>query len=281
MLQDRLGLSERRACRVAGQHRSTQRHEPNVAPDDAALRKRLREISKLKKRWGYRRAHARLIEEGWSVNRKRVQRLWREEGLRVPRRKRKRARLGDNRDGKELRAERRPRGTRTSDAAIERGEDEREQPTQGEPVDDRGGEQTNAALDPTRDQLRALRLAGCLGLRVPEGDRPVNRRLAGELGEPGRRQPAAGTGDQPADSRFLTIALSPSVAGEAEQMAAVVEELVDVAARHDREGTLVHANEIDEQQKRACEERPWPQLAERDRRRVHLRAVPKGWSRPT
>lgn len=106
MLQDRLGLSERRACRIAGQHRSTQRHEPVLAPDDEALRKRLRKISELKKRWGYRRAHARLIEEGWSVNKKRVQRLWREEGLRVPRRKRKRARLGDNRDGKELRAER-------------------------------------------------------------------------------------------------------------------------------------------------------------------------------
>jgi len=106
MLQDRLGLSERRACRIAGQHRSTQRHEPSLAPDDVVLRKRLREISELKKRWGYRRAHARLIEEGWSVNRKRVQRLWREEGLRVPRRKAKRARLGDNRNGKELRAER-------------------------------------------------------------------------------------------------------------------------------------------------------------------------------
>ena len=69
MLQGRLGFSERRACRIAGQHRSTQRHEPQLAPDDAALRKRLREISKDKKRWGYRRAHARLIEEGWEVNR--------------------------------------------------------------------------------------------------------------------------------------------------------------------------------------------------------------------
>jgi len=106
VLQGRLGLSERRACRIAGQHRSTQRHEPQAAPGDAALRRRLREISEDKKRWGYRRAHARLVEEGWSVNRKRVQRLWREEGLRVPRRRRKRARPGDNRDGKELRAER-------------------------------------------------------------------------------------------------------------------------------------------------------------------------------
>ena len=106
MLQDRLGLSERRACRIAGQHRSTQRHRPQAAPDDQALRRCLREISEKKPRWGYRRAHARLLEEGWSVNRKRVQRLWREEGLRAPRRKAKRARLGDNRDGKHLRAER-------------------------------------------------------------------------------------------------------------------------------------------------------------------------------
>jgi putative transposase len=107
MLRDRLGLSERRACRVAGQHRSTQRYEPTLAPDAAALRRRLREISEEKPRWGYRRSHARLLEEGWSVNRKRVQRLWREEGLRVPRRRRrKRTRPGDDHDGRRLRAER-------------------------------------------------------------------------------------------------------------------------------------------------------------------------------
>jgi putative transposase len=106
MLCDRLGVSERWACRVTGQHRSTQRYEPQTAEDDAALRAALRKISEDKPRWGYRRAHARLLQEGWEVNRKRVQRLWREEGLRVPRRKRKRARVGDNADGKRLRAER-------------------------------------------------------------------------------------------------------------------------------------------------------------------------------
>jgi transposase InsO family protein len=106
MLQDRLGLSERRACRIAGQHRSTQRHEPRPAPDDGALRARLREISAEKPRWGHRRAHARLAEEGRRVNRKRVQRLWREEGLRVPRRRRKRARTGEGAGGRRLRAER-------------------------------------------------------------------------------------------------------------------------------------------------------------------------------
>jgi putative transposase len=96
MLRDRFGVSERRACRIAGQHRSTQRHQGVTAGDDAALRAELRTIAAQRPRWGYRRAHARLRELGWSVNRKRVQRLWREEGLRVPARRRKRQRLGDS-----------------------------------------------------------------------------------------------------------------------------------------------------------------------------------------
>ena len=104
---DRLKLSERRACELAGQHRSTQRREPKVAADDEALRRKLREISEQHSRWGYRRAHAELLLEGWSVNRKRVQRIWREEGLRVPSRKRNRRRAGTSTAecaGKRLRA---------------------------------------------------------------------------------------------------------------------------------------------------------------------------------
>lgn len=96
MLCDRLGVSERWACRVVGQHRSTQRREPVVAGDDEALRAALREIAAKRPRWGFRRAHARLRDDGWVVNRKRVQRLWREEGLRVPPRRRKRQRLGES-----------------------------------------------------------------------------------------------------------------------------------------------------------------------------------------
>lgn len=107
MLCDRLGVSERWACRVVGQHRFTQRYEPTRAEDDAGLRQRLREISAQRPRWGYRRAHHRLREEGWEVNRKRVQRRWREEGLRVPVRRRKRQRLGDSTvPAERLRAER-------------------------------------------------------------------------------------------------------------------------------------------------------------------------------
>src|SRR2546421_7423625 len=107
MLRGRLGVSERWACRVVGQHRSTQRREPVRAGDDAALRAELRKFSADRPRWGYRRAHHRLREQGWEINRKRVQRIWREEGLRVPLRKRKRRRLGESTVPSErLRAER-------------------------------------------------------------------------------------------------------------------------------------------------------------------------------
>jgi putative transposase len=107
MLRGRLHVSERWACRVVGQHRSTQRHEPKRADDDQALRAELREISARRPRWGYRRAHVVLREQGWSVNRKRVQRLWREEGLRVPQRRRKRRRVGESTaDAKRLAARR-------------------------------------------------------------------------------------------------------------------------------------------------------------------------------
>jgi putative transposase len=107
MLRDRLGLSERRACRYVGQPRSTQRREPAVAEDDAALRGELRRFSRDRPRWGYRQAHQHLLDHGWSVNRKRVQRLWREEGLRVPPKRRKRQRRGESTvPGDRLRAER-------------------------------------------------------------------------------------------------------------------------------------------------------------------------------
>jgi len=104
MLRDRLGVSERWACRVVGQHRSTQRREPTVADDDQALRAALRSFAGDRPRWGYRRAHHHLRREGWQVNRKRVQRVWREEGLRVPVRRRKRPPAGDGPAGRDVAA---------------------------------------------------------------------------------------------------------------------------------------------------------------------------------
>jgi putative transposase len=93
-LQRVLGISQRLACQIVGQHRSTQRHQP-IEPDrDWALREQLCAFSRAHPRWGYRRAHAVLREQGWRVNRKAIQRLWREEGLRVPAKRRKRRRLG-------------------------------------------------------------------------------------------------------------------------------------------------------------------------------------------
>jgi putative transposase len=93
-LQRVLGVSQRWACQLVGQHRSTQRHQPVEADRDRALRAELLQFSRTHPRWGYRRAHAQLLEQGRAVNRKAVQRLWREEGLRVPTRRRKRQRLG-------------------------------------------------------------------------------------------------------------------------------------------------------------------------------------------
>ena len=96
MLQERLGLSQRRACQIVNQRRSTQRHVPTEANPDRELRARLRAFAKTHPRWGYRRAHAVLVREGHHINRKKIQRLWREEGLRVPQKRRKRQRLGES-----------------------------------------------------------------------------------------------------------------------------------------------------------------------------------------
>lgn len=88
-----LDVSERKACAVLGQHRSTQRKAPRAADDEAALTADIIELAKRYGRYGYRRITALLHDAGWSVNRKRVERIWRREGLKVPQRQPKRARL--------------------------------------------------------------------------------------------------------------------------------------------------------------------------------------------
>jgi len=82
-------VSERRACRTLAFARSSQRYASRRAPC-AELRERLRTLALLKPRWGYRRLHWLLAREGWAVNHKLVQRLYREEGLAVRRRAKKR-----------------------------------------------------------------------------------------------------------------------------------------------------------------------------------------------
>lgn len=80
----RYKVSERRACRLVGQHRSAQRYVPLPSDFEARLVKEMRRLAEAHPRWGYRQIHALLVEEGWNVNRKRIERLWRLEGLKVP-----------------------------------------------------------------------------------------------------------------------------------------------------------------------------------------------------
>lgn len=91
--QHKLNVSQRRACRALKQPRSTQRRERKVADDEARLTKRIIELATQYGRYGYRRITALLHREGWRVNHKRVERLWRQEGLKVPKRQPKRRRL--------------------------------------------------------------------------------------------------------------------------------------------------------------------------------------------
>ena len=85
--------SERRACRALGQWRSTQRHSRQPADDEAALIERMIAMASQYGRYGYRRVTALLHNEGWQVNHKRVERIWRLEGLKVPLKQPKRGRL--------------------------------------------------------------------------------------------------------------------------------------------------------------------------------------------
>ena len=88
-----LSVSERRACKVLGQPRSTQRLIPYVPDDEPFLVSRIIELAERFGRYGYRRMTGLLREEGWKVNHKRVERLWRREGLKVPKKQPKRGRL--------------------------------------------------------------------------------------------------------------------------------------------------------------------------------------------
>ncbi len=92
-VQEKLGVTERRACRVLGQSRATQRRVLRIAADEPSLVVRIVELATQYGRYGYRRITALLRREGWRVNAKRVSRIWREQGLKVPRRQPKRGRL--------------------------------------------------------------------------------------------------------------------------------------------------------------------------------------------
>ena len=88
-----LGVSERRVCRVLGHPRSSQRYQGTVPNDEPPLVARMVALACQYGRYGYRQITGMLRNEGWWVNHKRVERLWRQEGLKVPAKQPKRARL--------------------------------------------------------------------------------------------------------------------------------------------------------------------------------------------
>lgn len=86
-------MSERRACRVLGQARAVQRHTPRVREDEDRLTGRIVELAAVYGRYGTPRITAMLHGEGWVVNHKRVERIWRQAGLKVPKKQPRRGRL--------------------------------------------------------------------------------------------------------------------------------------------------------------------------------------------
>jgi len=89
----RYPVSERRACLVLGQSRTSQRYSPIVRDDEEPLTAAIIRLAGQYGRYGYRRVTALLRAEGWFVNHKRVERIWRREGLKVPKKQPKRGRL--------------------------------------------------------------------------------------------------------------------------------------------------------------------------------------------
>ena len=90
---DFLHISQRRACQVLGQARSTQRRNPYVGAEEERLTKDIISLATKYGRYGYRRITALLNSDSWNVNHKRVERIWRREGLKVPKKQPKRGRL--------------------------------------------------------------------------------------------------------------------------------------------------------------------------------------------
>ncbi|MFY1708824.1 IS3 family transposase [Tritonibacter scottomollicae] len=88
-----LSVSERRVCRTLGQHRSTQRKVPCGRPDEARLTEDIIALAEEYGRYGYRMITGMLNNSGWHVNHKRVERIWRQEGLKVPQKQPKKGRL--------------------------------------------------------------------------------------------------------------------------------------------------------------------------------------------
>jgi transposase InsO family protein len=122
-VQKEFGVSERRACRVTGQQRATQRYQRRIVSDEAQLVKEMRVHAAKHPRFGSPRILSLLTTHGWRVNHKRVERLWRLEGLKVPQRQRKRRRLGHSANSCSRRKAERRNHVWTYDFVMDRTED--------------------------------------------------------------------------------------------------------------------------------------------------------------
>ena len=96
VLQDEFEVSERRACRVLDQVRSSQRYVAKPRDDEPVLAKRMLELARQNPRFGYRRVASLLRREAWKASNTRIYRLWRREGLKVPQKRRKKRILGSS-----------------------------------------------------------------------------------------------------------------------------------------------------------------------------------------
>ena len=118
-------FSERRSCRLMGLARSTHRYSVRPRLGDAELLQRIHGLVAKHPRYGCRRVTTLIRRSGWLVNRKRVHRLWKQEGLRVPKRQRKRRRLGCGANGVVRRKAERPNHVWSYDFVWDETEDGR------------------------------------------------------------------------------------------------------------------------------------------------------------
>jgi transposase InsO family protein len=95
-IKEQMNVSERRACKVIGQSRMTQRYKTTQPDKDKALTTEILTLAVRHKRYGYRMITAKLRQDGWVVNHKRVQRIWQKEGLQVPYRRKFKKAMGSS-----------------------------------------------------------------------------------------------------------------------------------------------------------------------------------------
>jgi putative transposase len=120
-----LKVSERRACKALDCARSRHRYWPQTSDEQHRLTKRVLELADQHPRYGYRRVTVILRREGWRVNKKRIHRIWRAEGLKVMIKQRKRRRLGTSENGSQRRRAEHPNHVWSYDFLIDRTEDGR------------------------------------------------------------------------------------------------------------------------------------------------------------